>query len=345
MTDLLKDNERIDYLYSDDLRIIQAKDSFAVTLDTMLLAYFAKEKIHDNYQVVDLCSGNGAASIYMSYFNRAHYDAVEIQTDIADQALRSVKLNDLENRVAVHNIDALDAPKILGKDKFDMVVVNPPYFKAPKGHVINPDQKKAIARHELLIDLDGIIDVASQMLKMKGKLIMVHRPERLGEIMHFCLNHQMSVKTIQPFVSKRGDDSNLIIIEAIRNAASDGVVLRDAIEVHDSDGSFTPQIQKIIKQTPAEKIEHHQKPKYYFYCLLCSDGSFYGGFTNNLEHRLQMHNAGKGAKYTKARRPVKMIYYEEFDDKRLALKREYWFKHHSREWKEKFLREHNVDFD
>lgn len=344
MTDLLKNGERIDYLYSDDLRIIQAKDAFAVTLDTMLLAYFAKEKIHDNYHVVDLCSGNGAASIYMSYFNRAHYDAVEIQNNIADQAQRSIELNGLENRISVHNMNALDAPKKLGKDKFDMVVVNPPYFKAPKGHVINPDEKKAIARHELLIDLNGIIDVASQMLKMKGKMIMVHRPERLGEIMHFCLNHEMSVKTIQPFVSKRGEDSNLVVIEAIRNAASDGVVLRDAIEVHNSDGSFKPEIEKIIKQTPEERLKHNQKPKYYFYCLLCNDGSFYGGFTNDLEHRLQMHNAGKGAKYTKTRRPVKMIYHEEFDDKRLALKREYWFKHHDRKWKEKFLKEHNVKF-
>ena len=344
MRDLLKSGERIDYLYSDDLRIIQAKDSFAVTLDTMLLAYFAKEKIHDNYQVVDLCSGNGAASIYMSYFNRAHYHAVEIQPNIVNQAQRSVELNGLENRINVYEMNAIDAPKNLGKDKFDVVVVNPPYFKAPAGHVINPDEKKAIARHELLINLEGIIDVASQMLKMKGKMFMVHRPERLGEIMHYCLNHKMSVKTVQPFVSKRGDDSNLIIVEAIRNASSDGVVLRDAIEVHNLDGSFTPIIQKIIKQTDSERQKHNEKQKYYFYCLLCNDGSFYGGFTNDLSHRLEMHNTGKGAKYTKSRRPVKLIYHEEFDDKRLALKREYWFKHHSREWKEKFLREHNVKF-
>lgn len=280
----------------------------------------------------------------MSYFNRAHYDAVEIQDDIVDQARRSIELNDLENRIEVHNLNATDAPKKLGKDKFDMVVVNPPYFKVPKGHVINPDQKKAIARHELLIDLDGIISVTSQLLKMKGKMFMVHRPERLGEIMHYCLNHQLSVKSVQPFVSKRGEDTNLVVVEAIRNAASDGVVLKDAIEVHESDGSFKPEISRIIIQTPEDKEKHDKKEKYYFYCLLCNDGTFYGGFTNDLKHRLEMHNAGKGAKYTKARRPVKMIYHEEFDDKRLALKREYWFKHHSRKWKEDFLREHNVKF-
>lgn len=176
---------------------------------------------------------------------------------------------------------------------------------------------------------------------MKGKMFMVHRPERLGEIMHYCLENQLSVKWVQPFVSKREADANLVVVEAIRNTASDGLVLRDAIVVHNQDGSFTPEIKKVIAEN---KEEEPKKEKYYFYCLLCNDGSFYGGFTNDLAHRLKMHNEGKGAKYTKTRRPVKMIYHEEFDDKQLALKREYWFKHHSRKWKEEFLKEHNVKF-
>lgn len=338
---LLKANERIDYIYSDNLQIIQAKDAFSVTLDSLFLAYFAQKKVHDNYKVADLCSGNGAVSLYMSYFNRAHYDCVEIQDEIADQAKRSVALNHLENRIAVHNFNALEAPKKLGKDKYDLVVINPPYFKVPKGHVINPDEKKALARHEIAINLEQIISVASGMLKMKGKMFMVHRPERLGEIIHFCLKHDLSPKWVQPFVSKRGEKTNLVLVEAIKNTGSDGLVLEDAIEVHASDGTFLPAIQKIIKE-PAE--EKNKQEKYYFYCLQCSDGSFYGGFTNDLEHRLKMHNSGKGAKYTKSRRPVKMIYHEEFDDKRLALKREYWFKHHSHKWKEQFLNEHHVKF-
>lgn len=341
--DLLKPNERIDYMYNADLRIIQEKDAFSFSLDTLLLGYFAQIKIHDNYKVVDLCSGNAAASIYMSYFNRAHYDAVEIQADMADQASRSIKLNELENRIEVHCLNALEAPKKLGKDKYDMVVVNPPYFKVPKGHVINPDEKKALARHELAINLEQIIKVSSDMLKMKGKMFMVHRPERLGEIMHYCLENHLSVKWVQPFVSKRNADANLVVVEAIRNTASDGLTLRDAIVVHNPDRSFTPEIEQIISENKKQKKED-KKERYYFYCLLCNDGSFYGGFTNDLKHRLKMHNEGRGAKYTKARRPVKMIYHEEFDDKRLALKREYWFKHHSRKWKEEFLKEHNVKF-
>ena len=76
----------------------------------------------------------------------------------------------------------LNASKHLRKYSYDVVTVNPPYFKAPEGHEVNPDPKKAIARHDVLINLEQIIEVASGLLKMKGKMFMVHRPERLDEI-------------------------------------------------------------------------------------------------------------------------------------------------------------------
>lgn len=337
-------NERIDYLYSDDMRIIQDRTAFSTTLDTMFLADFAQKRIHDKYKVVDLCSGNCAATMYMAYFNRAKYDAVEIQDAAYSQAVRSIKLNKMENRITIHKDNVKNAPNFLRKDSYDMVVVNPPYFKVPKGHEVNPDRKKAIARHEILINLEEIIETASSLLKMKGKMIMVHRPERLGEIAYYCMKHDLSVKTIQPFASHIGEDSNLIIIEAVKHTAFDGTVLKNPIVVHDQDGKFLPNIQRIIRETDEDREKHKFAGKYYFYVLLCNDGSFYGGFTNNLAHRLKMHNSGKGAKYTKARRPVKMIYHEEFNDKRLALKREYWFKHHPRKWKEDFLKQHHVKF-
>lgn len=336
----LKKNERVDYMLGDAIKIIQDEKSFAFSLDTLLLAYFAKEAVRDRSKVADLCSGNAAASLYMASFNRAHYDDVEIQADIVSKARRSVELNHMENRIAVHQGNVVDAGDFLQKDSYDLVVVNPPYFKAPKGHKLNPDQAKAIARHELLVNLEQIIAVSSSLLKMKGKMFMVHRPERLGEIIAWGIKHDLAVKTVQPFVSHRGEDANLIVVEAVRHGAADGLVLKDAIEVHEADGTNTPRIKEILEAKVEAKAEKH-----YFYVLLCADGSLYGGYTNDLAHRLSAHNAGKGAKYTKSRRPVKLIYHEEFADKRLALKREYWFKHHDRAWKEKFLAEHGVKLD
>lgn len=82
--------------------------------------------------------------------------------------------------------------------------------------------------------------------------------------------------------------------------------------------------------------------KFYFYVVLCADNSFYGGYTTNIEHRISVHNAGKGAKYTKTRRPVQLIYFEEFSTKSDALKAEYAFKHQTRKQKEKYLTNHAV---
>lgn len=337
-------NERIDYIYNDDIKIIQDKTAFSFSLDSLLMAYHAKELIKDRHKVAELCAGNCAATMYMAYFNKAKYDAIEIQPEIADQAKRSIALNQMENRITVHVGNVLDAFQILTKDYYDEVVVNPPYFKVPEGHKLNPDHKKAIARHELMINLEQVIEKAAGLLKMKGKLIMVHRPERLGEIMYYCLKHDLPVKQIQPYSGHSGDAANLVVVVAVKHGKSDGVVLASSKTTQDASGQYLPEIKQILFESPEAKQRRLAKEKYYFYVLLCRDGSFYGGFTNDLAKRLAAHNSGKGAKYTKTRRPVKMIYHEEFEDKRLALKREYWFKHHSRQWKEQFLREHQVDF-
>ena len=331
-------------MYNDDLKIIQNKSSFSFSLDTLLLAATAKDSIKDNSKVADLCAGNCAATMYMAYFNRAKYDAVEIQEEVVSQAERSIALNNMENRIRVFQKNVKDAPAFLKKDSYDIIVVNPPYFKVAQNHKVNPDPAKAIARHEILINLEEIISVASALLKMKGKLFMVHRPERLNEIAYFCLKHDLSIKLVQPYVSHRGENCNLIIIEAVKHTGSDGLVLRDAIEVHDKNGNDLPQIQRIIRETESDRAKRQKSRRYYFYVLLCNDNSFYGGFTDDLSKRLKAHNSGKGAKYTKSRRPVKLLYHEEFKDKKLALKREYWFKHHNRLWKERFLREHKVNF-
>lgn len=333
----LKENERIDYMLGEQLKIIQDGQSFAFSLDTLLLAYWAKEAIKNRSKVVELCSGNAAASLYMAAFNKAHYDDVELQEDMVSKARRSVELNDMQDRITVHQGNVKDAGSFLRKDSYDVVVVNPPYFKAPAGHKLNPDRSKAIARHELEINLEEIIAVSAGLLKMKGKMFMVHRPERLGEIINYGFKHDLAVKTVQPFVSRRGQDANLVIVEAVRSGKGDGLVLRDAIEVYEADGSNTPAIKEILEAKLPEE-------KHYFYVLLCSDGSFYGGYTNDLKKRLGAHNSGKGAKYTKSRRPVEMIYLEEYADKRTAMQREYWFKHHDRAWKEKFLHEQGVKF-
>src|SRR5699024_9562083 len=134
----------------------------------------------------------------------------------------SIELNQMENRIAVYQDNVLNAPKFLSKDSYDVRTINPPYIKAHEGHKGYPERNKALARHELLINIEQHIEVASGLLKMKGKMFIVHRPERLGEICYYCMKHDLSVKLVQPFVSHRGDDANLIIVEAVKHTGTDG---------------------------------------------------------------------------------------------------------------------------
>lgn len=239
-------DERLDYLLKDQRQIIQTKDSFAYSLDTILLADFAQQFVHDNHRVADLCAGNGAASLFMSYGNRAKYDLVEIQTEMADKARRSIQLNDLDYRMQVYEGDVKESFSFWTKDNYDIVICNPPYFKVPTGHTINPEEKKAIARHEIMINLEQVIQIASGLLKTRGKFFMVHRPERLAEIIKFCDQNDLGIKFIQPYLPKEGKDANLIVVGATRNTNSDGLNLKAPIVVHDEANQYTSEIKAIL---------------------------------------------------------------------------------------------------
>ena len=242
----LNSDERVDYILKDRIQIIQTNDSFAFSLDTLLLGHFAAEFIHDNHKVADLCAGNGAASLFLAAQNKAKYDLVEIQPKMADIARRSILLNALEDHLLVHEADVNDAFSFLAKDTYDVVVCNPPYFKVPAGHTVNPDEAKAIARHEIKINLEQVIQTASGLLKTRGKFFMVHRPERLNEIILGMQKYNLTIKYIQPFIPKTGKDTNLIVLQATKNSNPEGLILKNDIIVHNENDEYTKEIWDMI---------------------------------------------------------------------------------------------------
>lgn len=242
----LKQDEHLDYLLKDQVPIIQTNDSFSFSLDTILLANLARPLVHDNYRIADLCAGNGAASLYLAQFNQAQYDLVELQEPMADIAERSIALNELESRLHMHQGDVNEVTTFLKKDNYDLVICNPPYFKVPAGHRINPAEKKAIARHEIMVNLEQVVAAASQLLKTRGKFYLVHRPERLAEIVLALHKYDLHLKIVQPYVPKPGKDANLIVIQAIKSSSDDGVVLKPDIVVHQSNTEYTKEISDIF---------------------------------------------------------------------------------------------------
>lgn len=211
---LLKENERVDDLQRNHYKIIQNPDLFCFGMDAVLLSGFARADEGD--KVLDLGTGTGIIPLLMEAKTKAsHLTGLEIQAESADMASRSVKMNNLEDKIAIVTGDIKEAVRLFGAASFDVITCNPPYMTEHHG-ILNPEAPKAIARHELLCTLEDVISQSAGLLKPGGNLFMVHRPFRLAEIIVLLREYKLEPKRMQlvyPFVDK---EPNMVLIEASR---------------------------------------------------------------------------------------------------------------------------------
>ncbi len=242
----LNADERIDQLYSKNIQIIQSPQVFAFSLDAVLLGAFAQVSKSAKSQIVDLCAGNGAVGLFVSERTRGHVTAVEIQPRLADMAQRSVVLNDLTEQITVLNEDVLKITTQLPKDSVDTVLCNPPYFKDQPSSVKNPNPHLAIARHELSANLDQIMTVTSDLLKMNGKAYFVHRPERLDDLFSTMAAHRLAPKRLR-FVHPKADrEANMVLIEMIKDGKPNGVRVVPPVVVYHADGTYGEEVHQLL---------------------------------------------------------------------------------------------------
>lgn len=246
MEKLLKENERIDDLEFKDLKIIQKNDGFCFGIDSVLLSDFAKE-IKNNSNVLDLGTGTGILSILLSgKTNLQKIYGIELQEDIADMANRSVILNNLQNRVEIINTDINKLRDIFEINSFDAIVTNPPYKEQSAGK-INENEYKYISRHETTANLSDFIKISVQLLKDKGSFYMVHRPERLVDIIYELRSHKLEPKNIKFIYSNKEKEPKLVLIKAVKNA-NKFLKVEKPLFVYNKDGSYTDEILKIYNK-------------------------------------------------------------------------------------------------
>lgn len=233
-------NEVIDDL-GDGYRIIQNNDGFKFGIDAVLLSDFAKSVTGN---VIDLCTGTGIVPILLCKKSKAsHIDAVEIQREMAELAQRSVEINGLCDKISVKCADIKDAFELYGKSAYDAVTVNPPYMKAASG-LLNSDDSKTWARHEVRCDIEDVIRISSGLLKPHGKLFMVHRPSRLGEIFPLMAKYKLEPKLMRLVAPETGKEPNMVLICGIRCANPQLTVL-PTLYVYNNDGSYSEEIDRI----------------------------------------------------------------------------------------------------
>ena len=217
-TDLLKPGERLDDLQIGGLELIQNPSGFCFGVDAVFLSDFVKVKPGET--VLDLGTGNGIIPILLSAKTGGKkFTGLEIQENTADMARRSVAYNHLEDRIEIVTGDIKEAAEIFKPAFFDVITTNPPYMLSQHG-LRNPDDAKAIARHEVLCTLDDILRESMRLLQDKGRFYMIHRPFRLTEIMIKMNHYKIEPKRIQfihPYIDK---EPVLVLIEGVRGARS-----------------------------------------------------------------------------------------------------------------------------
>lgn len=241
---MLVDDERLDYLLAEDLRIIQSPSVFSFSLDAVLLARFAYVPLKRG-KIVDLCTGNGAIPLFLSARTEMPIIGVELQERLANMAKRSISYNELEHRIDIIQGDVKDIPAQLGIEKFDVVTCNPPYFPAHELSDKNISEHMAIARHELHLTLDESVAAASKLLKQGGKAAFVHRAGRLIDIITAMRANRLEPKRVRLVYPKAGKEANTLLIEGIKDGKPDLKILPPLI-VYGADGEYTEEVRALL---------------------------------------------------------------------------------------------------
>lgn len=240
--------ERIDDLNLNGKKIIQDTDSFLFGMDSVLLANMVKanDKI-----ILDLGTGSAVIPVIISQKTQKNkIIGIEVQDKMYKLAKRNVLYNNLQDDIFIFkenikNVNKIkeNILKLTNKDKVDIIVTNPPYKKIGTGTTNDVDEKY-IARHEVLCTLEDIFKASSKLLKYKGKMYIVHKPERLVDLLELARKYNLEAKKIRFMQPKKNMKPSIVLIEYVLGGGKECIVDSVLIEYED-DGNYTEEILNI----------------------------------------------------------------------------------------------------
>lgn len=249
---LLKDNEVIDDLQRDGLKIIQKKDAFKFGIDAVLLSDFSKAKKGD--VVFDFGTGTGIIPILLSAKTQAgKIIGIEIQSEMSELAARSVTYNSLDDLIQIHNMDINNVVAKFGKASADVIVCNPPYFPS-NGAIRNPNESKSISRHEIKVNIDEICEAAGQLLKPNGNIYLIHRPYRMSDVIYALKKNNLEPKELRLISPNINKAPNLFLIRANKGGRPELKFL-DPLYVYDLEGNYTKEIFEIYNASQIDVFD------------------------------------------------------------------------------------------
>lgn len=241
-----QNNETIIDLLNKNMKIIQRTDHFAFCIDSLLISEFASLRRNTN-RIADLGTGNGVIPLFLSKRTKAKIYGVEIQPISSDLATRNVKLNNLENQIEIINDDMKNWKAHFRPNSMDLVVSNPPFFKfSGEEKQLNNLNQLTLARHEISINLDSLVETASKLLKDKGYFTLVHRVDRLMDILDTFKKYDIEPKRIQFCYSKLGKEGKILLIEGVKYG-NPGLRVLPPLITHDDDGNYSATVLEMFK--------------------------------------------------------------------------------------------------
>lgn len=236
----------INYLLGyKDIKIIQDNEMFNFSLDSVLLPNFVTINKKTN-NILDIGCGNAPIPLILSTKTKAHITGIEIQKKVYDLAIETIKINNKQNQIEIINDDINNYYKKIETDQYDIITCNPPFFKYKETSNLNKNDYKTIARHELKLNLSELFSISKKLLKNNGVVAIVHRPERLVEILEEMKKNNIEPKKLQFVYPKKNMAANIMLIEGSKNGKP-GLKILPPIYTHLDNGEYTEDVKKYFK--------------------------------------------------------------------------------------------------
>lgn len=228
-----------------DLKIVQDPDMFNFSLDSILLPNFVT--LNKNIKnILDIGCGNAPGPIILSTKTTAKIIGVEIQKSVYEMAKESVKINNLESQINIINADIRQLKEELETEIFDVIICNPPFFEVKDESKFNKNDYKTIARHEVKLTLEELMKISRKLLKNNGVVSLVHRPERLVDVLTTMRANNIEPKRIRFVYPKQNKEANILLIEGAKNGKK-GLKIYPPLYAHDENGEYTKEVQDFFK--------------------------------------------------------------------------------------------------
>ena len=238
--------EEIHYLLSpEQQKIVQKKDCFSFSLDSVLLPNFVTVHLRTK-EILDIGCGNAPIPLILSERTKAHITGIEIQKEAYEMAKKSVKLNGKENQIDLIHDDIRHYAEGIDHEIYDVITCNPPYFSYQDSSIVSKTNEKTIARHDKTLKLEDILKISRKLLKNNGILALVQRPEKLVDIIYLMRKNNIEPKRILFICPKKGRNANILLIEGTKNGKP-GLKILDPIYSHTENNEYTEDLLKFIR--------------------------------------------------------------------------------------------------